>query len=103
MSDCAIVRCKNNKERICATGSYCYRDKAHKPAVNGSPSSPRTSGSPAAPDSLVEGTQFNSPPFSGSGAASIKQPDGEYYYACKKCLGICYTLEHLAEHECQGK
>jgi hypothetical protein len=24
------------------------------------------------------------------------------YCACKKCLSICYTLEHLRSHKCSG-
>ena len=57
-------------------------DGAHKPDPNEAARTARASGSPAAssPDSL--GTSVHSsPPFSGSGVASIRHPCG----ACRKC------------------
>lgn len=68
---------------------------AHKPDPNESPSSPRTSGSPAAPDSLPEGTAVNSPPFSGSAWDFIRRSDG---VPCPFCKVLLYSERGMNRH-----
>lgn len=104
MSDlCTEHTCHYRAGGICMRLRGCYHGKAHKPAPNegGSVGSSDLLVACEAPTACPETTVHSSPLVAR--ADCNHKSDGDYYFACKKCLAICYTLEHLASHHCQGK